>query len=178
FSQLRQARLAQVRNARDRSIGNLRDNLRRRRVLGSSFAEDALIRAEREFDEAGAAQEAQSFLEELDATQQLIGFESNQLFNALNRELAELGVVANFATATADLFSRNAQFESQLAAEEAAATGSFFGNIAGLLLGGGTTLATAPPGSPFASLFSSGAAPATGAGATQIAGAPLAAGIA
>lgn len=153
FSQLRQSRLAQVSNARDRAIGNLRENLRRRRVLGSSFAEDAIIRAEREFGQAAAATEAQSFLEELEATQQLIGLESNQLFNALNRELAELGVVANFATSTADLFSRNAQFEAQLAAQEAASRGSFFGNLIGLGAGAGLSLLTAPTDSLFGRLF-------------------------
>lgn len=132
FSQLRDARLQQVENARSRGIGNLRDSLSRRRVLGSSFGGDAQIRAEAEFAQAASQQEAQSFLEELEANTQLINLESEQLFNALNRELAEIGLATNFATQTSDLVSRNAQFERSLAAEEAAGRGQLQGNLLGL----------------------------------------------
>lgn len=40
---------AALESSRRRAIGNLRDNLQRRRVLGSSFGQDALTRAEAEF---------------------------------------------------------------------------------------------------------------------------------
>ena len=164
FSDLRKARLAQVANARTAGLGNLRENLARRRVAGSSFANDASIRAEREFGELAAEQEAQSFLEELSANQQLLGFESEQLFNALERELAELGVTANFASSSADLFSRDQMFAANLAAQEAASRGEFFGDILGLALGTGVGLATGGP------LFPSSAASSIGGGLATLGG--------
>ena len=66
-SELRQSQLRQVENARSKATGTLRDQLQRRRILGSSFAADAQIRAEREFGELAADVEARSFLVEFDA---------------------------------------------------------------------------------------------------------------
>lgn len=147
FSQLREARLRQVSNARSRGLSDLRDNLRRRRVSGASFANDQIIRAEREFGELAAEQEAKSFLEELGASQQILNLESAQIFEALERELAELNLASGFATNAADLFSRNQMFATQIAISEAQARGEFFGDIAGTILGLGLGVATAPSGS-------------------------------
>src|SRR6185437_11658354 len=42
FSQLRQAQLNQINSNRTSAIGSLQQNLQNRRVLGSSFAQDAI----------------------------------------------------------------------------------------------------------------------------------------
>ena len=45
MSALRGAQLASLQNQQTAGIGNLRDSLAQRRVLGSSFGQDALTRA-------------------------------------------------------------------------------------------------------------------------------------
>lgn len=72
FGALTEARVRAIQDARGKAIGNLRENLGRRRVLGSSFAEAAQAQAEREFGQAEAEARATSTLQELDATSQLI----------------------------------------------------------------------------------------------------------
>ena len=135
FSQVRSSRLAAVDNARDKAIGNLRDNLARRKVRGSSFGFDALSGAEAEFGQARADEEAKVFFEELQANQQLIAQEHGILGEALNRELAELGMTAQFSTTMADIISRGAQFSQQLAAQEAAGKMELLGTALGAGLG-------------------------------------------
>jgi hypothetical protein len=137
FSKLREARLGAVENARSRSIGTLRESLARRRVLGSSFADDARIRAEREFAEAAAQEEAKSFLEELDSNLRLIEVEGNAVESAMQRELQELGIVTGTDVQLSSLISNNTQFERRLAAQEQQAAGSFYGS----LINTGATLA-------------------------------------
>lgn len=72
FSKIRKARLNAVNNARRRSQQNLSGNFARRRLGGSSFAADTLIRSDREFGEAAAAEESRTFMEEMAATTKLI----------------------------------------------------------------------------------------------------------
>jgi hypothetical protein len=133
FSQMREGRLRQVESARSRAIGSLRENLSRRRVLGSSFGEDALARVEAEFGEIKSRQEAQSFLEEMATTTQLIQIETEQINTVLGREFQELGLSANFSLGISDLVSQNARFAQELASKEAAARGAFAGKTLGTL---------------------------------------------
>lgn len=121
FSALRDARLAENDNTRSRAIGNLRENLGRRRVLGSSFGQDAQVRAELAVGQERDRIQAETFLQEIDATSNLIQQESTQLFNAINRELAELGIATQFNTSTGQIFSNNQQFLQQQAAQLAVA---------------------------------------------------------
>lgn len=141
FSQLRRARLEQVENARRRSIGTLRENLARRRVLGSSFADDAFSRTEREFADAKAAQEAQSFLEELAAGQQLTTQEMSVLAQGLQREFVEAGIAAQQSLQVMDILQRATQFdqvERRLQAQERNKIyGAIYGTGSQLAFGGG-----------------------------------------
>lgn len=123
MSGLRTARLREVENARQASISNLRDNLARRRVLGSSFGEDAATRAELEFAQQADKVAAESFLQELDLTNQLIGQEFDLRRESFSTKLNELNLQADFATnlsaqATQTL-TASAQLQSQLAMTEA-----------------------------------------------------------
>ena len=147
FSDIREVRRQDIENARSRAVGNLRDTFARRRLSGSNFAADQFIRAEREFGEAQAQAQAQSFLEELDANLRVLDFEGRTIGAALDRELTEFGIASGVNVQLADLVSRNVQFEQQLAAQEAAARGSFFGQLLGL----GTSVGIAAlTGNPFA----------------------------
>lgn len=123
FGRLTDSRVQAVQDARRKAIGNLRDNLSRRRVLGSSFGADALSRAEAEFGKAEGDVRAQSFLEELDATTSLLDRQTqahraiaDRVFQELDFE-SELG--ANLAAQTNDVITRNNSVMAQLLAARA-----------------------------------------------------------
>ena len=116
-----------VENRRTAAIGNLRENLARRRLLGSSFGEDALARAEREFaQEAGEAalQEIQDNVALAQAEAQLLGV-------GLQQELSELGVVIGGG----QNFAALAQDSTNAAAAALSALGELGGTLAGFGLG-------------------------------------------
>jgi hypothetical protein len=71
-SNLRAAQLAEVENARSRTVGNLSETLSRRRVRGSSFANDSIARANAEFSQQAAGVAAATTLEELRLTTEYI----------------------------------------------------------------------------------------------------------
>jgi hypothetical protein len=132
MSDLRAARLAEIENARERSIGNLRDNLARRRVLGSSFGQDALSRGEAEFANLRQKTAAETFMQELELTNNLV----NQEF-AARRQTFQVGLddmnlqadVATKLTAKAtETMGQNARLMAQLNVLEQQAAGKFFGD--------------------------------------------------
>jgi hypothetical protein len=130
-SELRSSRLAEIEDARNRAIGDLRENLARRRVLGSSFGQDAISRAESEFAGQREKVAAESTLAELEMTNNII----NQQFNAQRGQfqtfLDELNLQADVATKLAgkatDTMAANARLLSQLNVMEAQGAGKFFG---------------------------------------------------
>jgi hypothetical protein len=149
-SDLRAARLAEIENARTSAVGNLRDNLARRRVLGSSFAQDAVTRAESEFGQQKERVAAESFMQELEMTQNLLQQEFATRRAAFQTGLDELNLEAQIGTALAgkatDVLGKNAQTEAQLIALNQQGAGKFFGQmiapgiqkgISGLNFGGG-----------------------------------------
>jgi hypothetical protein len=131
ISELRASRLSEIENARQSAIGNLRENLQRRRVMGSSFGNDALTRAETEFAGQRDRVAAESFLQELEASNQLI----NQEFTARRQQfqtgLDELNLQADIATKLAGnattQMGANARLQAELDAKSAAGAGKFFG---------------------------------------------------
>jgi hypothetical protein len=133
FSGLRTAALGQVENGRTSAIGNLRDNLARRRVLGSSFANDAASRTEAEFSQQKAQVEAQSYLQELEATNNLIQSEYAARRGVYTTALDELNLEAtmgaNLASKATDVLGKNAQTEALLAAQAQQGAGKFLGTL-------------------------------------------------
>lgn len=154
---LKATRLQEVENARKSSISNLRDNLARRRILGSSFASDALTRSELEFAQQADKVSAESFLQEIDMKNQLINQEFDARRTAFTTRLDEMNLQADLAaglsTQANNLLQQSAQLKSQLAmqsaqlqsligiqqagldAEAQAGAGALFGKIGGSLLG-------------------------------------------
>lgn len=92
FSEFRRAGLEAIGTRARRSIGNLRENLARRRVLGSSFAEDAVTRAEREFAQEESEFAAATTLQELDVFTQLTQQITEQQVAAVERQIQELNL--------------------------------------------------------------------------------------
>ena len=154
-SALRESRLTSSENARRRAIGNLRENLQRRKVLGSSFAQDALTRSEIEFAQERDRIEAESTLLELDLTQQLAAKEFEAKRSEFNTFLNELNLQADLASgirqqATSEA-NANARLNAELNAAAAAGFGELVGTIGGAFLGG-------PAGASIGSRFFGGGA--------------------
>lgn len=130
ISELRRTRLQGLENIRRRTVGDIRDNLARRRVLGSSFAQDAIVRAEREFAQQADEIRATSFLQELDLTNRLIQQQSDVLRNTVLTELEQSNfdaqLTANFANRTQTVLAQATAAQAQLAASAQAGLGQFF----------------------------------------------------
>ncbi len=129
-SDLRAARLSEIEDARTRAVGNLRENLQRRRVLGSSFGQDTLARAENEFGQAKERVAAESFLQELELTNQLIQqqYEAGrqQYQTSLNELNLQADVGAKLAANASTTLGTNARFLAEMNAKEAASAGKFY----------------------------------------------------
>lgn len=132
-SDLRNARLAELENARTAAMGNLRENLQRRRVLGSSFGQDSLARADLEFGQAKSKASAESFLQELEMTNNILNqqYEAgrNQFQTSLNELNLQADVAAKLAAGSTATMGANARFLSELNAKEAAGSGRLMGDI-------------------------------------------------
>lgn len=92
FSEFRRAGLEAIGTRARSSIGNLRESLARRRVLGSSFAGDAIQRAEREFAQEESEFAAATTLQELDVFTQLTQQITTQQVAAVERQITELNL--------------------------------------------------------------------------------------
>jgi hypothetical protein len=119
FGALTEARVGALDSARRRATGTLRDNLSRRRVLGSSFAADAMGRVESEFGRQEAEVRAQSFLEELQLTTNLIEretqFRTNAMATALDSLNFEASLATQLATGATAAMQASASMQAQLA---------------------------------------------------------------
>lgn len=134
----------QLNNVRRKTIGDLRDNLSRRRIAGSSFAADAVARNEAEFLqqqkdieshfgtlEADFKQKA--FLQEVDISNRLIQEEAqarqNQFQTYLNQYNFEANLAAQLSSTNSQLNAANAQVLSQLNVDLLKAAGKGAGSL-------------------------------------------------
>lgn len=142
-SELRASRLQGLENRRRRAIGNLRDNLARRRIAGSSFASDAITRSELAFEQEADRIRAESTMTEIEATQQLLQQQAAADIQGFNAALSQMNfestLGAQLATSTSDAINAAMQFNAGLQQQENAADQAALGDIAQL----GTTLALA-----------------------------------
>src|SRR6185437_1626185 len=133
FSNLRQSQLAQISSNRTSAIGDLRQNLQSRRVLGSSFAQDAINRTSAQYDQQQRDTIAQTYLQELQASQQIIQQQFQAQVSSFQTGLTEMNFEAGLAAdltskATASLAGA-AETQAQLDAQNAAGQGKFFGGL-------------------------------------------------
>lgn len=133
FSALRDARLGRVEANRSRSISNLSENLSRRRVLGSSFAQDALSRADAEFAQQQDEIESETFLQELSLSNNLINQEFEQSRAAFETSLNNLNFEAGIASGAVNTVNQQlgalSQLEQKQSFSAAAGLGSFLGGF-------------------------------------------------
>lgn len=172
FGRLTTSRLQEVENARRRSIGNLQENLARRRVLGSSFGQDALTRAELEFAQEAESAAAESFVQELELTNQLINQEFEASRGAFQTQLDQMNLEAGLAAelskgastimaaltkVRAEGLFESAQEEAKLIKEGQAGKGEFFGQLGSTLGGALGTAVGGPIGGQLGSALGSAA---------------------
>ncbi len=118
FGKVTQARRNAIENARLKATGDLRDTLARRRIEGSSFGNASVSQAEAEFAKATAEADAQSYLEELDATTKIIQQKTDTAYKTASDELSRIGLAQQFQQQWGDIFSRNAAIMAQLAEQD------------------------------------------------------------
>lgn len=135
FGRLSQARVQAIKDAGAESIGNMRESLARRNVLGSSFANDALSRQQMAIGQEVERASAEAIVQEIGMTLQSMGAElalsaedranlgqSAQLVaqraailgNQMDRELQELSVAGNIRNGVNAAVSAQAMQMAQL----------------------------------------------------------------
>ena len=136
FSQFRQAGLSQLANTQAGNISNLTQNLAQRRVLGSSFANASLSQANADYAQNQANFVAQSYLQELQASQQLIQQEfaakTSEFKVGLDQMNLEASLAASLSTSASSSMNQIATAQAQLDEKNAEANASGFGKILGL----------------------------------------------
>lgn len=125
-SDLRDGLMEDVQNNQNRTISDLRDGLARRKIGGSSFAADAIARAQNEFNQQRSRIGEQVGLIELQAQSQLITQEYQASASAFSVALSELNLQGDAAiqlsTQGQAALSNLAQLQSELLANSSAGT--------------------------------------------------------
>lgn len=135
FGRLTRARVEAIRTTGRRVVGNLRESLGRRRVLGSTFASREIASQESEFGRQEEVARAESFLQELGLTSQLITEEFNSSIGAVRDVLQQLNfettIGANLSTAASAQINANITAQAEARAAQQAAGESFIDNLIG-----------------------------------------------
>lgn len=144
FSQITKAGLQQIGNTFKSNLSNLKDTLAQRRVLGSSFANSQISEAYANEAEQKANFTAQSYLESLQASYQLIQAQytaqTQGYTAAINQSNIEAATAAQLTAANNTTAAQIATANAQLQAQAQAGAGSFLGTLLGL--GTGTNNST------------------------------------
>lgn len=114
----RQAALGQVRDQARQAQGNLRQQISRRGLAGSSFAQSAEGQLSAEYAKQAAQVEVQAAQQELDLTTKFIDMQRGLMAEALARDLTELQIGADLAIAGGRLAADIANIQATLAAAE------------------------------------------------------------
>jgi hypothetical protein len=128
FGDVGNVRARAIRNRRDEAVGNLRESLGRRKVLGSSFGEDAITRAELAFGEEEGKALAETELQRIETNRGLLIDEAVQAGNLdqiagqlLSLDSATLGQELQTIAADMGLTAQDAQiFGQEIVATQAA----------------------------------------------------------
>lgn len=133
FSQMRQAQLSDLSTQQQALKSNLQQNLAQRRILGSSFAQNTLTQADAEYQKQRDQVIAQSYLAELNASNQLIQEQyqaaSQQFAVGINQMNFDSGLAAQLTSQATSSMAAMAAAQAQLDAKSAAGVGSFIGSI-------------------------------------------------
>jgi len=98
FGRLTQAGINAVRDSRRASMGDLRQNLQRRRVLGSSFGADDISRTNAEFAKKEYEFGSQAFAQELAMSQDLINSKAQAEAASFAAYIDQANIESSYAT--------------------------------------------------------------------------------
>ncbi len=136
FGELTRTRIDAIRSAGKRTVGNLREELGKRRVLGSTFASREIASEEARFGQIEEQSRAESFLQELSLTGELIREEFSSAIGGIETILKQLNLESTIAAQLSQ--SAGQQIASLLPAREQAAAArregnaNFFAELIGL----------------------------------------------
>ena len=137
FGRLTEAGIRAIRDARRSSIGDLKTNLSRRRVSGSSFGADDISRTNAEFSKRENEFASQAFVQELALSQQLINDQATASASAYSTFLEQANIESNFAvtlsSGVSSILSDNAKIIGDMSNSGSSALLKFGGDIAGLI---------------------------------------------
>ena len=139
FGRLTEAGINAIRDARRASMGDLRQNLARRRVRGSSFGADDISRTAAEFARKENEFASQAFIQEMAMSQDLINQQAQASANAYLQTLSqanfESGLAAQLSSGVSGILSNNAQLMGQMSNSGASRLLNVLGTGAGAYLG-------------------------------------------
>lgn len=146
FNDLLRARLGQINDSASAAIGNLRQNLQSRRVLGSSFGQDTISRGEAEFARQRDAATADTFMKSLAASSELLAKQyeawTKQFSTGLDELNLEAGIAGPLVQNANNVLAQNARTNAELEARSQEGTGRLLGTVGSLALapftGGGS----------------------------------------
>ncbi|HDZ36774.1 MAG TPA: hypothetical protein ENH62_00495 [Marinobacter sp.] len=135
FGELTRTRIDAIRNAGKRTIGNLREELGKRRVLGSTFASREIASTEAEFGRIEEQTRAESFLQELALTADLIKEEFSAALQGIGTILQQLNIesalAANLSQSASDQLLAAAGASAEVAAARRSGNMEFFMELFG-----------------------------------------------
>lgn len=137
FGRLTRERVEAIRNAGQRTVGNLREDLSRRRVAGSSFASREIASVEQSFAQQEELARAESFLGELDLTRQLISDEFDATIGGAQVLVDQFNLdstlAANLSNAASAQVNANLAAQAEIAQANDEAGGGLLGFVTGLI---------------------------------------------
>lgn len=116
-SDLRESRLSAIENARLKSMSSLTENLARRRIGGSSFGANQAAQRELAFAEEAERVEAESFLQELDLSNQFLEQRLHLEVGQIDAELQNFLSAQGFTQAASQTELDNQDFLAGLATQ-------------------------------------------------------------
>ena len=137
FGRFTEAAVESIRRARGDALGTARDQLARRRVLGSSFGNAQLTAIEQAAGRDEFAARSGALLDEINQTFRIITQESELKIKNFDFELRELGIAADVTQSFLKVVSRQAEIDKVIAVKAAQGTGDFFASTFGDIFGGG-----------------------------------------
>lgn len=140
FGRISQLRTEAVRDNRRRAVGDLREELRKRRVLGGSFGQTQIAQTEAEFAKLESQEQAQAYLDELGASSALLEQEFGSTIQAAQVELDQLNIesslAANMSSMATQVMQANATARAEMLSAQAEGAGKLLGTAAMLAFGG------------------------------------------
>lgn len=155
FGALSQAAETELENRKMSAIGDLRDQMSKRRVLGASFAQGEEDALRSEYDQQIFQAKAEAKVQELQMTQQVINDRNTARLNTITQAFSQLnfrselganlmaraqdnmtqlkGLMMDLAKAKAGMAGEFGLAEAEMSMGESEAMGNIFGSVAGQL---------------------------------------------